>query len=76
MGKSMSAFGSLSRMRASPWRGIRVQFALATGIAASGSSLGGVIYPIVLYKVLRKVGFSWAVRIIGFIALAIPSFRW
>jgi MFS family permease len=43
---------------------------LAIGIASSGSSLGGVIYPIVLYKLLGEVGFPWAVRIIGFIALA------
>lgn len=43
---------------------------LAVGIASSGSSLGGVIFPIVLYKLIGEVGFPWAVRIIGFIALA------
>ncbi|KFY04233.1 hypothetical protein O988_00909 [Pseudogymnoascus sp. VKM F-3808] len=43
---------------------------LAIGIASSGSSLGGVIYPIVLYKLLGEIGFPWAVRVIGFIALA------
>lgn len=42
---------------------------LAVGIASSGSSLGGVIYPIVLYRLLDEVGFPWAVRSIGFIAL-------
>ena len=30
---------------------------LAVGIASSGSSLGGVIYPIVLYKLLGPLGF-------------------
>ncbi|KAK4109807.1 monocarboxylate permease-like protein, mch4 [Canariomyces notabilis] len=43
---------------------------LAVGIASSGSSLGGVIYPIVLSRLITQVGFPWAVRAIGFIALA------
>ncbi|KAF1964158.1 monocarboxylate permease [Bimuria novae-zelandiae CBS 107.79] len=43
---------------------------LAVGIASSGSSLGGVIYPIVLYRLLDQVGFPWAVRSMAFIALA------
>ena len=42
---------------------------LAIGIASSGSSLGGVIYPIVLNRLISEVGFPWAVRAIGFIAL-------
>lgn len=41
----------------------------AIGIAASGSSLGGVIYPIMFYKLQPQVGFGWATRIIGFMAL-------
>ncbi|PLN81404.1 major facilitator superfamily domain-containing protein [Aspergillus taichungensis] len=41
----------------------------AMGIAASGSALGGVIYPIVLYRLINQIGFPWAVRVIGFIAL-------
>jgi MFS family permease len=43
---------------------------LAIGIASSGSSLGGVIYPVVLYRLISQVGFPWAVRCLGFIALA------
>lgn len=43
---------------------------LAVGIAAAGSSMGGVIYPIVFYKLIDQVGFAWSTRIIGFIALA------
>ncbi|KAI3325975.1 monocarboxylate permease-like protein, mch4 [Xylariaceae sp. AK1471] len=42
---------------------------LAIGIASSGSSLGGVIYPVVLSKLIDQVGFPWAVRAVGFIAL-------
>ena len=43
---------------------------LAVGIASSGSSLGGVIYSIVLYRLISQIGFPWAVRCAGFIALA------
>ncbi|KAK0725855.1 putative monocarboxylate transporter [Lasiosphaeris hirsuta] len=43
---------------------------LAIGLAACGSSFGGVIYPIVFYRLLNEVGFEWAVRAVGFIALA------
>lgn len=43
--------------------------ALAIGIVASGGSLGSVIYPIVLYRLQHQIGFAWATRIIGFIAL-------
>ena len=43
---------------------------LVTGIAASGSSLGGVIYPIVFRQLLSRVGFGWATRVLGFIAFA------
>jgi nitrate/nitrite transporter NarK len=43
---------------------------LAIGIAASGSSLGGVIYPIVFHRLLPTLGFAWATRVVGFIMLA------
>ncbi|KAL7626112.1 hypothetical protein AAE478_002882 [Parahypoxylon ruwenzoriense] len=42
---------------------------LAVGLASSGSSVGGIIYPVVLYQLLDKVGFAWSVRVMGFIAL-------
>jgi len=42
---------------------------LVVGLAASGSSFGGVIYPIVLYRLIDRIGFGWSVRAIGFIAL-------
>ncbi|KAL4738383.1 major facilitator superfamily domain-containing protein [Aspergillus similis] len=41
----------------------------ALGLAVSGSSLGGIIYPIVLNRLLEPLGFGWSVRVIGFIAL-------
>lgn len=46
-------------------------FAMSLGVA--GSSLGGVILPIALNEMLNSstIGFGWAVRIIGFITLAL-----
>ncbi|GIJ86428.1 hypothetical protein Asppvi_005317 [Aspergillus pseudoviridinutans] len=43
---------------------------LATGIAASGSSVGGIIFPIVIRRLIVTVGFPWAVRAMAFIMLA------
>jgi len=43
--------------------------ATAMGIAAAGSSLGGVIYPIIFYRLQPSIGFPWATRVIGFIML-------
>ncbi|KAK5109675.1 hypothetical protein LTR62_006797 [Meristemomyces frigidus] len=43
---------------------------MAIGLAASGSSMGGIIYPIMFYKLIAEVGFGWAVRILGFTILA------
>ncbi|KAF2098851.1 putative MFS monocarboxylate transporter [Rhizodiscina lignyota] len=42
---------------------------LAIGLAAAGSSLGGVIYPIVFYRLINEVGYGWGVRVMGFMAL-------
>lgn len=44
--------------------------ALAMGLAAAGSSLGGVIYPIIFYRLQPRIGFGWATRVIGFIMLS------
>lgn len=44
--------------------------AAALGLAVSGSSIGGIVMPIILSKMLRSsLGFGWSVRIIGFIML-------
>jgi MFS family permease len=42
---------------------------LAMGIAACGSVVGGVAYPLVARQLLPRGGFAWAVRTIGFIML-------
>ncbi|KAF7946728.1 hypothetical protein EAE96_009713 [Botrytis aclada] len=43
--------------------------AFAIGCASSGSSIGGIIFPIMFRRLEPKVGFGWAVRAIGFINL-------
>ncbi|KAF2839453.1 MFS general substrate transporter [Patellaria atrata CBS 101060] len=39
----------------------------ATGLAAAGGSTGGVVFPLMLQKLLPAVGFAWTTRILGFI---------
>lgn len=48
--------------------------ALAVGIVTSGSSLGGAIYPLIFQRLEPTIGFAWATRVIGFIALATCGF--
>ncbi len=39
----------------------------ATGIAMTSGSIGGVVFPLMLQKLLPTLGFAWATRILGFI---------
>lgn len=41
--------------------------ALAVGICSTGSSVGGVFWPIAVRRLINEVGFSWTNRILGFI---------
>ncbi|KAJ5569671.1 uncharacterized protein N7459_009101 [Penicillium hispanicum] len=50
--------------------------ALATGITASGGSIGSVIFPIMFHKLIGEVGFGWTTRIIAFVALGGLLFSW
>lgn len=45
----------------------------AMGLAIGGSSIGGVVFPIALSRMLNhhKIGFGWSVRVCGFIIMAI-----
>ncbi|KAK2734808.1 hypothetical protein FQN57_001458 [Myotisia sp. PD_48] len=45
--------------------------ALALGIVVSGSSLGGVILPIMVNHLIPQVGFAWAMRICAFLMLGL-----
>ncbi|KAI1381308.1 MFS general substrate transporter [Hypoxylon crocopeplum] len=50
--------------------------AAALGVVVSGSSIGGVVIPIALSKMLNgsSLGFGWSVRIIGFIMIPLLGF--
>ncbi|KAK9858368.1 Major facilitator superfamily domain [Penicillium brevicompactum] len=49
--------------------------AAALGVTVSGSSIGGVLFPIALTQMLRNksLGFGWSVRIAGFLILFMVS---
>lgn len=53
---------------------IKVKRAAAMGIVLAGSSLGGVIWPVAIDRLINKpkIGFPWTMRIVGFIM--IPCF--
>jgi len=40
---------------------------LAYGVVATGSSIGGTLFPIVVHNLIPRVGFPWTMRIFGFI---------
>ena len=49
--------------------------AFATGIASLGSSIGGVVYPVIFTRLQPRIGASWATRTVALIVLltlAIP----
>lgn len=46
----------------------------ALGLVAAGSSLGGVIFPIMLIHLIPKIGFGWAMRTCAFMILALLIF--
>ncbi|KEZ45064.1 Uncharacterized protein SAPIO_CDS2487 [Scedosporium apiospermum] len=48
--------------------------ALVTGFTVCGSSLGGVIYPLIFQGLIDNVGFGWTNRILGFISIITCSF--
>ncbi|PGH07254.1 hypothetical protein AJ80_08040 [Polytolypa hystricis UAMH7299] len=50
--------------------------AVALGIVVSGSSVGGIVIPIALSKMLNdsSLGFGWSVRVIGFLIMPFMTF--
>jgi MFS family permease len=46
----------------------------ALGIVASGSSLGGVIFPIMIQKLIPQIGFPWTMRAAAFMILGLLIF--
>ncbi|KAJ5535972.1 hypothetical protein N7513_009158 [Penicillium frequentans] len=42
---------------------------LATGVASSGASCGGVVFPLLFQSVASRIGFAWATRVIALVDL-------
>ncbi|SMN19048.1 similar to Saccharomyces cerevisiae YOR306C MCH5 Plasma membrane riboflavin transporter [Maudiozyma saulgeensis] len=63
-----------------PSLGVCVQYflkyrSIAITLAASGGSIGGVIFPIIIKRLIPKIGFGWTCRVIGlicFVTLFVP----
>lgn len=49
----------------------RARRGAATGLAMSGGSLGGVMYPLVFNHLSDKIGFAWTTRVIGLITVVL-----
>ncbi|KAK7205935.1 putative monocarboxylate permease [Myxozyma melibiosi] len=47
---------------------------LATGVAATGGSFGGIMFPLMLRSLIPQIGFAWAVRVVGFFVLFFLTF--
>lgn len=47
----------------------------ATGLAATGGSIGGIIFPLMLQSLVPKIGFAWSTRCVAliFLVLLIPT---
>lgn len=45
--------------------------ALALGVVASGSSIGGVVLPIMVQRLIPQIGFAWTMRTCAFIILGL-----
>lgn len=45
--------------------------ALAFGVVTAGSSLGGVVLPIMVQQLIPKIGFGWTMRAVAFMFLGL-----
>ncbi|KAI0816374.1 major facilitator superfamily domain-containing protein [Xylaria sp. FL0064] len=43
--------------------------ALATGVACTAGGIGGVAFPLIILYVAPRLGFGWALRIVGFVCV-------
>ncbi|KAF2114285.1 major facilitator superfamily domain-containing protein [Lophiotrema nucula] len=46
---------------------------LAAGIVSTGSSIAGVVYPLMMRELFKRLGFGWAVRVLALIMLVCSS---
>ncbi|KAI0856690.1 major facilitator superfamily domain-containing protein [Xylaria cubensis] len=47
---------------------------LAVGLATTGNSVGGIVYPLIVRALIPKLGFAWTTRVIGFLTLGLLVF--
>ncbi|KAK4504204.1 hypothetical protein PRZ48_005120 [Zasmidium cellare] len=45
--------------------------ALALGVTVAGSSLGGILFPIIVQHLTVEIGFGWTIRVCAFMILAL-----
>lgn len=41
----------------------------ATGLAATGGSIGGIVFPLMLESLFPRLGWAWSIRVLAFLAL-------
>lgn len=71
------AFGLLFNLSVSaPTHWFKRRRATAMGVQASGSSMGGVLFPIVVRRLIDEIGFPWTMRFIGFLGLFCLGLSW
>jgi MFS family permease len=46
----------------------------ALGVVTAGSSIGGVIFPVMIINLLPRIGFGWTIRCCAFLILALLLF--
>ncbi|KAI8271099.1 Riboflavin transporter MCH5 [Colletotrichum sp. SAR 10_98] len=43
----------------------------ATGMASTGGSIGGIVFPLMMQSLFPRLGWGWTIRAVGFICLAL-----
>ncbi len=51
----------------------RARRGFATGLAATGGGVGGIIFPLMLQRLFDSVGWGWAIRILGLVCLVLSG---
>ncbi|KAF3484367.1 riboflavin transporter MCH5 [Arthroderma uncinatum] len=59
---------------AAPQTYFREKRGIVAGLTVAGSSLGGVIFPLMVQHILPRVGFGWTMRICAFLILGLLIF--
>ncbi|KAL0941543.1 monocarboxylate [Colletotrichum truncatum] len=67
VGVGMGSLAVLGVAVLSPW--FTTKLPIATGIAAAGSGVGGLVLPIMFRSLQPDIGFRWAVRTMALVAL-------